>query len=71
MELPIGYNAFAKASLQNITITEQDVSDLSWSAGPDLIGAKMLKEAGEHVTLSLTGIFNLSLSLNQVPKIWK
>ena len=64
-------------SLDNITITEQDVKDqlhalnTSKPSGPDEIAPKLLKTLGTELIKPLTLLFNKSISLGQVPSQWK
>ena len=64
-------------SLNSITITEQDILDLlqginiKKATGPYGISPCMLKEAGVGICPSLTKLFNLSLQICTVPKLWK
>ena len=41
------------------------------AAGPDGIGPKLIKEAGDAIVPSLTRLFNLSLESHTVPLEWK
>ena len=41
------------------------------ACGPDLINNQILKEIADSVSPVLTDVFNTSLSLAQVPDIWK
>ena len=60
-----------------IHITDKDVQDQlkcidpGKASGPDGIGSKMLKIAGDSIVPSLTRLFNLSLTLQQFPTSWK
>ena len=45
--------------------------DVTTSSGPDSISPRILKECAYELALSLTGIFNLSLSTGQLPNDWK
>ena len=41
------------------------------ACGPDMINNRILKEIADSVSPVLTDVFNASLSLAQVPDIWK
>ena len=41
------------------------------ACGPDMINNRILKEISDSVSPVLTDVFNTSLSLAQVPDIWK
>jgi len=75
--LPDSYPSFDQAKLDNIIITEEEVMDhlkginTSKAVGPDLVSPRMLKEAGLAISSSLTRLFNLSLKMGVVPKMWK
>ena len=75
--LPTDYPSFDLSQLNNIVVTEEEVLDqlkgikANKATGPDLISARMLKEAGSSICLSLTYLFNLSLQQGIVPKMWK
>ena len=64
-------------TLTSLKILEKDVSDLIKSldtnkaTGPDNISQKMLKEARDAITPSLTKLFNMSLDLAKYPSQWK
>jgi hypothetical protein len=64
-------------TLDNVTATEQEVSDLihsldvSKATGHDGISAKLLKRAGQSIVPSLTNIINLCLSQSEIPNEWK
>jgi len=45
--------------------------DTSKACGPDGISAHLLKECSQQIAPSLCGIFNQSLSSDQIPKEWK
>ena len=45
--------------------------DTSKAVGPDGINPKLLKEGAHQLAPSLCKLFNLSLDLGKVPKIWK
>jgi hypothetical protein len=63
--------------LENITITEQDVSDIlktlntKKAYGPDGISPRLIKEAGPSIVKVLTRLFNKSLELAKFPLAWK
>ena len=63
--------------LCDIYISKTQVSDILKSlhpnkaAGPDGIGPKLIKEAGDAIVPSLTRLFNLSLESHTVPLEWK
>ena len=63
--------------LENITITEQEVSDIICSldvhksTGHDGISARLLKEARLEITPSLTTLYNFCLANNRFPNEWK
>ena len=63
--------------LCDIYISETQVSDILKSlppnkaAGPEGIGPKLIKEAGDAIVPSLTRLFNLSLESHTVPLEWK
>ena len=75
VELPI-YNE-PDGPLNLIHVTQDDVKDQincidpSKASGPDGIGSKMLKLAGDSIVPSLTRLFNLSLTSHQYPTPWK
>ena len=62
---------------EELQCTEEDVFELitnldgNKSTGPDDISAKMLKGTASSVTLSLTRLFNLSLTSGCFPDAWK
>ena len=45
--------------------------DISKATGPDGISPRLLKAAGSSITPSLTRLFNLCLSKQKVPDLWK
>ena len=49
--------------LENIDVTK--------ASGPDNISGRILKECAKEISPSLTRLFNLSLSLGNVPESWK
>jgi hypothetical protein len=63
--------------LQDIIITEQDVSDVlkgldtNKAYGPDKVSPRLVKEAGQTIVGVLTTIFNKSLQMAKFPRIWK
>jgi hypothetical protein len=63
--------------LSEIVISEQEVLDqlkilkTNKSYGPDGISPKLLKEAGSSISLSLSKLFNASLSTGIFPAPWK
>lgn len=63
--------------LDNIDITEQDVSDAistldtSKASGPDLINGKLLKEGKHQLAGPLCKLFNKSLQNQSYPETWK
>ena len=64
-------------SLNHIKLTPQEVKDMiltldtSKANGPDNINAKLLKPFSDELSTPLCSLFNLSLSLNSVPSLWK
>ena len=60
-----------------ILCTESEVTallmtlDISKASGPDGISARMLRETAEHISPSLTKIFNLSIKTGSFPSLWK
>ena len=64
-------------TLENISITEQDVKDqlhslkISKPGGPDEISPKLIKTIGYSLIKPLTLFFNKTLSLGQVPSHFK
>jgi len=75
--LPDDYPSVNHTQLDSIAATEEEVLDqlkgikANKATGPDLISARMLKEAGSSICSSLTHLFNLSLQQGIVPKMWK
>ena len=65
------------SSLSHIILTPQEVRDIiqiidtSKASGPDNISGKLLKPIALELSSPLCTLFNLSLSLNSVPTIWK
>ena len=63
--------------LNSINITIEDVTDqikaldANKAFGPDLISPRFLKEGGPAIAESLFALFNMSLHLRKVPKLWK
>ena len=63
--------------LDSIIFTPEEVRDtlkslpIGKAAGPDLINNRLLKELAQPLALSLSDLFNLSLSSGSVPNIWK
>ena len=47
------------------------VLDSTKAAGPDNLEPHFLKIAADFIALALTHIFNLSLSTNTIPHVWK
>lgn len=45
--------------------------DITKSAGPDTLEPFFLKLAADFIALHLTHIFNLTLVINNIPKVWK
>ena len=66
-----------RAILDQITITQSDVSDAlkclktGKAAGPDGINNRVLQEITEQITLPLCDLYNASLNCCQVPVQWK
>ena len=64
-------------TLEDITITEQDVTDIlkilktDKAYGPDGISPRVLKEIRPQITTVLTKIFNMSLLKGVFPALWK
>ncbi|KAK3101624.1 hypothetical protein FSP39_004973 [Pinctada imbricata] len=64
-------------NFSHIDISENDVKDIlslldvSKACGPDLVKARLLKEAGSVLCIPLAKIFNKSLSLSRFPDTWK
>ena len=63
--------------LDSIIVTPEEVRDtlkslpIGKATGPDLINNRLLKELAQLLALSLSDLFNLSLSSGSVPHIWK
>ena len=63
--------------LNSIHITMEDVTDqikaldVNKAFGPDLISPRFLKEGGPVIAETLFVLFNMSLQLRKVPKLWK
>ena len=70
-------NAIPGDSLNSFEFTLEDITDLlksldtTKSSGPDIISAKMLREAGYSIAPSLYRLFQLSLDLCLFPNDWK
>ena len=60
-----------------ILCTESEVTallmtlDIAKASGPDGISVRMLRETAEHISPSLTKIFNLSIKTGSFPSLWK
>jgi hypothetical protein len=60
-----------------IFITEQEILDqlkilnVNKPAGPDGVSPRLLKDIAFSISKPLTNIFNMSLSIKQVPLLWK
>jgi hypothetical protein len=63
--------------MKDITLSEADVFsilhnlDINKAQGPDGIPARLLKETARQIALSLTVLFNKSLSTGELPCDWK
>ena len=63
--------------LTDIFITDQDVKDqiaqldISKAYGPDGISPTLITQAGDKMITLLRKLFNLSLRMQKVPKLWK
>ena len=76
--LPINKNPIPGISLlSDIIITEEEVQDqisllkTNKGFGPDLISPKFIKMGGQALVRPLTRLFNTTLILAKVPKLWK
>lgn len=74
---PLPEETHPNFSLDDIYITEQDVSDqihalnVSKPSGPDEVSPKLLKTFGKALIRPITLLFNKSMTLGQVPSLWK
>ena len=76
-DLPNHENAPDIPTLDRIVLTERNVEDIlktldtSKAMGPDLINARILKEASRELSIPLCMLFNTSLQSNIFPSQWK
>ena len=62
---------------ENILCTEEEIIhllqniDVSKSSGPDRISGQMLKGTAHSIALSITKLFNMSITLGCFPQTWK
>ena len=76
-QLPSNYPSLTESHIGSWQTSVNDVVnclskiDTSKAVGPDGINPKLLKEGAHQLAPSLCKLYNLSLDLGKVPKIWK